>query len=150
MHPRAALVALLPVAWSAAPAAPTEVEGCVGTAIEDYLDFAEYAGGNLAPEQIPAEDWPRLYVVDTRQAQEYAQGHIPGAHHMEWRTVAARRHELPSDGTVLLYCNTGSLSAQAVLALRLLGHANVRVLTGGYEAWKAKGGFQANARAAGP
>lgn len=48
---------------------------------------------------------------------------------------------------MVVYCNTGSLSAQAVFALRLLGWDNVRVLPDVLEGWKAKGGFEANRRA---
>jgi 3-mercaptopyruvate sulfurtransferase SseA len=50
---------------------------------------------------------------------------------------------------VLIYCNTGSLSAQAGFALRVAGWSNVRILQGGYQEWLAKGGLQANARAGG-
>jgi rhodanese-related sulfurtransferase len=42
------------------------------------------------------------------------------------------------------------LSAQAVFALRLLGYDNVKVLQDGIEGWKAKGGFDAHARASRP
>jgi rhodanese-related sulfurtransferase len=45
---------------------------------------------------------------------------------------------------VLIYCNTGSLSAQSVFAMRLLGWDNVKVLQSGLEGWKKKSGFQAN------
>jgi rhodanese-related sulfurtransferase len=51
---------------------------------------------------------------------------------------------------VLVYCNTGSLSAQAVFAMRLLGWSNVKVLLRGFEDWKHQGGFEANARASKP
>ena len=49
-----------------------------------------------------------------------------------------------------MYCNTGSLSAQAVFALRLLGWDNVRVLQDGLQGWKAKGGFEAHQRTVTP
>ena len=62
----------------------------------------------------------------------------------------ARRAELPGDRMVVVYCNSGSLSAQAVFALRLLGHDNVKVLQDGIEGWKKKGGFDAHARASQP
>jgi rhodanese-related sulfurtransferase len=51
---------------------------------------------------------------------------------------------------VLIYCNTGSLSAQAGFALRVAGWENVRILQGGMEEWKAKGGFDAAAKATAP
>jgi len=51
---------------------------------------------------------------------------------------------------VVMYCNSGSLSAQAVFALRLLGYDNVKVLQDGIEGWRKKGGFDAHARASKP
>ncbi|MGV0951581.1 MAG: rhodanese-like domain-containing protein [Azonexus sp.] len=45
-----------------------------------------------------------------------------------------------------MYCNTGSLSAQAGFALRVAGYENVRILQGGFAEWKAKGGFDASSR----
>ena len=53
----------------------------------------------------------------------------------------------PKDKPVLIYCNTGTLSAQAGFALRLAGYENVRILQGGYAEWKAKGGLDAAAKA---
>ena len=64
--------------------------------------------------------------------------------------MQARRHEIPRDRMALIYCNTGSLSAQAGLAQRVAGWDNVRMLQGGFEKWKAKGGFDAAARATAP
>ena len=46
-----------------------------------------------------------------------------------------------------IYCNTSSLAAQVAMALRMDGFENVRMLYGGYNAWKARGGMEAYARA---
>lgn len=102
-----------------------------------YLDFVEYHGGVIFPEQIPAEEWSRFMVIDARDAGQYAKEHIPGAINLEWRKVLAERAKIPKDKPVLLYCNTGTLSAQAGFALRVAGYENVRILQGGLEAWKA-------------
>lgn len=118
-------------------------------AIEEYMDFSEYGSSLIWPEQIPAEDWRRIMVIDARDAAQFAKGHIPGAVNIEWRQVVARRHEIGKDGLVVIYCNSGTLSAQAAFALRLLGWDNVKVLQDGFEGWQAKGGFEANRRAAG-
>lgn len=133
-----------------APAADVAKNAAVVKAIEEYVDFAEYGGSLIWPEQIPAEDWKNVFVVDARDAAQFAKAHIPGAVNIEWRQVVARRGELPKDRMVVMYCNSGSLSAQAVFALRLLGYDNVKVLQDGYEGWKAKGGFEANRRASMP
>jgi rhodanese-related sulfurtransferase len=116
-------------------------------ALSGYMDFAEYGSSLIWPEQIPKEDWKKVFIVDARDAAQYANEHIPGAINIDWRQSVARRAELPKDRMVVVYCNSGSLSAQAVFALRLLGHDNVKVLQDGIEGWKAKGGFEANARA---
>ncbi len=116
-------------------------------AIAAYMDFNEYSSSLIWPEQIPEEDWKKIMVIDARDAAQFAKDHIPGAVNIEWRQAVARRAEIPKDRMVVMYCNSGSLSAQAVFALRLLGYDNVKVLQDGIEGWKAKGGFDANRRA---
>ncbi|MET0004486.1 MAG: rhodanese-like domain-containing protein [Candidatus Thiodiazotropha sp.] len=118
-------------------------------AMEEYLEFVDYGGATIFSQKIPAEDWGNFFVVDTRSASQYEQEHIPGAVNIEWRQILARRSELPRDKAVLVYCNTGSLSAQAGFALRLAGHENVRILQGGMREWQARGGFDAHTRAMG-
>ncbi|MDP2783429.1 MAG: hypothetical protein Q8O38_02360, partial [Sulfurimicrobium sp.] len=34
-------------------------------ALEDYFEFSEYGGATILPEQIPAEDWKKIHVIDT-------------------------------------------------------------------------------------
>ncbi|QGT79436.1 rhodanese-like domain-containing protein [Guyparkeria halophila] len=116
-------------------------------AMEGYVMFADYQGATIRPEQIPAEQWEQMTVVDTRDAGQYAEDHIPGAINIEWRQILERRDKLPRDEMVLVYCNTGTLSAQAGLILRLAGMDNVRILQDGFTGFKAAGGFEANARA---
>jgi rhodanese-related sulfurtransferase len=144
------LIAL--VASLALVTAPGKADGnpAVVDALSGYLDFAEYGSSLIWPEQIPADDWKKVFIVDARDSAQFDKEHIPGAVNIEWRQAVARRAELPSDRMVVVYCNSGSLSAQAVFALRLLGHDNVKVLQDGLEGWKQKGGFDAHARASQP
>lgn len=116
-------------------------------ALEEYLDFVEYSGATIFPEQIPAKDWNNFFIVDARDAAQYEKEHIPGAVNIEWRQVIARRSEFPKDKPILIYCNTGTLSAQAGFALRVIGYDNLRILQGGIMEWKEKGGFEAYERA---
>ena len=119
-------------------------------ALSGYMDFAEYSSSLIWPERIPADDWKKVFIVDARDAAQFSKERIPGAVNIDWRQAVARRAELPKDRMVVMYCNSGSLSAQAVFALRLLGYDNVKVLQDGIEGWKAKGGFDAHARASKP
>lgn len=118
--------------------------------MEAYLEFVDYGGGVIFAEQIPKDEWPKFMVIDARDPAQFAKGHIPGAINMDWRQVLAKRNTIPKNKPVLIYCNTGSLSAQAGFALRVAGWENVRILQGGMSEWQAKGGFDAAAKAAGP
>ncbi len=112
-----------------------------------YLEFADYGGAIIFAEQIPKSEYTRIVIIDARDAGQFAKSHIPGAINIEWRKVLEQRAKLPKDKMVLIYCNTGSLSAQAGFALRVAGYENVKILQGGFEEWKAKGGLDANAKA---
>lgn len=114
-----------------------------------YLEFIDYGGGVIFAEQIPKSEYPKMMVIDARDAGQFAKSHIPGAVNIEWRKVLEQRSKIPKDKMVLIYCNTGSLSAQAGFALRVAGYENVKILQGGFEEWKAKGGLDANAKAMG-
>lgn len=118
--------------------------------MEAYLEFVDYGGGVIFAEQIPKDEWPKFLVIDARDAGQFAKGHIPGAINMDWRQVLAKRHEIPKNKPVLIYCNTGSLSAQAGFAMHVAGWDNLRILQGGMEEWKAKGGFDAAEKATAP
>jgi rhodanese-related sulfurtransferase len=117
--------------------------------LEGYLEFVDYGGGVIFAEQIPKDEWKKMLVIDARDPGQFAKDHIPGAINKDWRQVLAQRSTIPKDRPVLLYCNTGSLSAQAGFALRVAGWDNVRILQGGMDEWRAKGGFDAAAKASG-
>lgn len=128
------------------PSTPALAESAEDKSLEPmlaYLDFADYGGGVIFAEQIEAADYPRFFIVDTRMTSQFEAGALPGATAIEWRQLLARRHELPRDRPVLLYCHTGMLSAQAAFALRVAGWDNVKVLQGGYLEWQRKGGIHA-------
>lgn len=117
--------------------------------LSGYLEFVDYGGGTIFAEQIPKNEYSKMMIIDARDAGQYAKEHIPGAVNIEWRQVLAKSTSIPKDKAVLIYCNTGSLSAQAGFALRVSGWENVKILQGGFSEWKAKGGLEANARASG-
>lgn len=106
-------------------------------AIIGYMDFATYEAGIIMPDQMDRMVFDNAVIVDTRDAAQFAAGHIPGAINIEWRAVPAQLDALPQTGMVILYCNTGTLSAQAAFAARLLGRENVLMLQTGYEGWLA-------------
>ena len=129
----------LALALTLAMAAPAFAqEDPVAEAVQDYMDFATYEAGIILPAQITDEMLASVTFVDTRDAGQFEAGTIEGAVNIEWREIPARLDELPEDGLVVLFCNTGSLSAQAAFAARLMGRENVVVLQDGLEGWRAR------------
>ncbi|MCV2893989.1 rhodanese-like domain-containing protein [Lentibacter sp. XHP0401] len=114
----------------------------VAEAVQGYMDFATYEQGIILPQQIDADVFAAARFIDTRDAEQYAGGHIEGAQNIEWREIPARLAELPETGMVILYCNTGSLSAQATFAARLMGRDNVLVLQSGYLGWQETAAYK--------
>lgn len=100
-----------------------------------YMDFATYESGIILPQQLTQDVFEAAIFVDTRDGDQFDAETIPGAINIEWREIPARLSELPSTGMVILFCNTGSLSAQATFAARLMGQENVLVLQTGIKGW---------------
>ncbi|WP_439110016.1 rhodanese-like domain-containing protein [Lentibacter sp.] len=130
----------LALAFLAAPAFADEA--AVAEAVQGYMDFATYEQGIILPQQIDAEVFAAATFIDTRDAAQFAQGHIEGAQNIEWREIPARLDELPESGMVIFYCNTGTLSAQATFAARLLGRENVLVLQSGFLGWQETAAYK--------
>jgi molybdopterin/thiamine biosynthesis adenylyltransferase/rhodanese-related sulfurtransferase len=84
----------------------------------------------------------RPLLIDVREVEEFAAGHIPGARHVpksyfESRIEAAAPDR---DAEIVLYCQSGNRSAWAARTLiDDLGYSNVASLTGGITLWKDRG-----------
>lgn len=84
---------------------------------------------------------PGLVVVDSRGAQAWQQGHLPGAVHLPTGEIAARAAELiPAGVAVVTYCwGPGCNGAtRAALEFARLGYP-VKEMIGGYEYWVREG-----------
>lgn len=110
--------------------------------ITGYIEFEPYDSGIILPEQLTEEIWQDVTLIDTRSADQFSEETIPGARHIEWREIPGRLEELPQTGKVVLFCNTGSLSAQATFAARLLGRDSVVVLQSGFSGWKENAAYK--------
>src|SRR6201997_5614153 len=78
-------------------------------------------------------------LLDVREAEEWAAGHIPGAKHVPKSYLESRIEGAAPDRSqhVILYCQSGSRSAWATRTLiEDLGYENVENMTGGYTLWK--------------
>ena len=126
---------LLVSGWVQADEAAVEV-------MQEYLMFSEYEAGIILPNQIDQTVFETATFIDTRDADQFNTAHIPTAINIEWREVLDRIDEIPESGLTILYCNTGSLSAQAVFALRVAGRDNVVVLQSGFTGWQETAAYK--------
>ncbi|MDP2095743.1 MAG: rhodanese-like domain-containing protein, partial [Hydrogenophaga sp.] len=98
-----ALAALTAASLLLAPTAHADNKAIAVDEMEAYLEFVDYGGGVIFAEQIPADEWKKMIVIDARDAGQFAKGHIPGAINMDWRQVLAKRNTIPKDKPVLIY-----------------------------------------------
>src|SRR5215218_212903 len=80
-------------------------------------------------------------IVDVRERDEWAEGHIPGAVHIPRGNLESRiEAAVPDRSTpVVVYCSSGNRSAFAAKSLEELGYEEVVSLAGGFTDWKRSG-----------
>jgi rhodanese-related sulfurtransferase len=82
-------------------------------------------------------------LVDVREADEFAAGHLPGAVHFSRGLLEFRFSGTPAlqarDIKVVLYCKTSGRAALAGAALQDMGYLNVQNIAGGFDAWVEAG-----------
>jgi rhodanese-related sulfurtransferase len=92
-----------------------------------------------APQAIQESD----LLLDVREADEYAGGHIPGATHISRGLLEFKLSNSPElaprDLKIVLYCKTSGRAALAAKALHDMGYFNVKSIAGGFDAWVEAG-----------
>uniref|UniRef100_UPI0035A0BBF8 DsrE/DsrF/DrsH-like family protein n=1 Tax=Prevotella heparinolytica TaxID=28113 RepID=UPI0035A0BBF8 len=107
---------------------------------KDPIAIAGYVASNIVGGAMPAISWRELLekkeqvvLVDTRTAEEFSFGTIPGALNIPLDEMRERLAEIPADKPVVLFCAVG---LRGYLAQRILmgrGYRDVRNLMGGYK-----------------
>ena len=83
----------------------------------------------------------KFLLVDVREDNEWANGHLPGAVHMG-RGIIERDIEakVPETSTkIILYCGGGFRSALVADNLQKMGYTNVESMEGGWRGWTEAG-----------
>ncbi|MDO8249933.1 MAG: rhodanese-like domain-containing protein [Rhodoferax sp.] len=82
-------------------------------------------------------------LLDVREADEYAAGHLPGAIHASRGMLEFKLSNSPElssrDLKIVLYCKTSGRAALAACALHDMGYLQVKSISGGFDAWSAAG-----------
>ncbi len=80
-------------------------------------------------------------LIDVRDQDEFAQGHLPGATFLSKGWIEAKIHHIVADKEtpILLYCGGGNRSAIAADNLQKMGYQHVISMIGGYKGWVKAG-----------
>jgi len=77
-------------------------------------------------------------VLDIREAEDFATGHLPRARHIPMSQLSSRVEEIGKykDKTVIVTCRNGTRAGGASRLLKQAGFKNVFELRGGLNAWE--------------
>ncbi len=132
--------ALFVGACSSSAATPSPTTGGLPAAT------AEAPGGPVAalPAEVSTAEAKALqdggaFVLDVRQPDEWAAGHIQGATLIPLGELATRLAEVPNDRQVVVVCRSGNRSAQGRDILLGAGYPSVTSMAGGMNGWTAAG-----------
>ena len=105
-----------------------------------FLAFKPAGGGvkNVDSAGLTASQEKGAQVIDVRSQGEFELGHIPGAVNVPVDTLAECCCELGSQCNYVVYCATGSRSAEAVQIMTGLGFKNIDHFAQGVQAWTGK------------
>jgi rhodanese-related sulfurtransferase len=98
-------------------------------------------GTNIHEVKRWMEAGEKFHLVDVREGEEWARGHLPGAIHL-CKGIIERDVEktFPDKGErLLLYCGGGYRSALAADSLQNMGYTNVLSMEGGWRGWSEAG-----------
>jgi rhodanese-related sulfurtransferase len=123
------LVATLVVAGCASTGSPNETGGATLAALARTVSVAEAAA--LRDDGA--------FVLDVREPDEWAAGHIPGATLIPLGLLASRVGELDRDQRIVVVCRSGNRSAEGRDILLGAGFPSVTSVEGGMTDWASAG-----------
>ncbi len=119
--------------------------------LRGHLDggMAAWEAAGLPVEHVPlVAAWdlaPRLgkpdapVVLDVRQDDEWAEGHIPGAVHIENGRLPWDDLPISKERPIVVHCHSGNRSTSGISVLLRRGYTGVAMLDGGWAGWASSG-----------
>jgi rhodanese-related sulfurtransferase len=96
---------------------------------------------NVADVKRRIEAGEKFLLVDVREDNEWARGHLPGAVHLGKGVIERDIEQRVPDtnAKVVLYCGGGFRSALVADNLQKMGYTNVESMDGGWRGWLEAG-----------
>jgi rhodanese-related sulfurtransferase len=116
-------------------------------AVVGVAGMDEWAGALSVIERLPADrlparldDEPGLQLLDVRDLDEFARGHIPGSSHRPWPELVELPAGLDPERPVAVVCRSGRRAATGASLLARAGAVRaIHVADGGVGTWQALG-----------
>ena len=89
----------------------------------------------IRPDELSAFD--AALLLDVRNKSEHSDGHISGSEQLSGGRALWNLDQLPTDGPIVTYCQTGVRNSVTASALRRAGYRVVE-LEGSYAAWSER------------
>lgn len=91
----------------------------------------------IEPEQLQSmiKQGEPMTIVDLREPELYAKGHIPGAINIPFETFQDKMNQLTTDQNVVFACHTGPMGDVTSKLLIEKGFTKVNNLNGGMAGW---------------
>ncbi len=110
-------------------------------AAKDPVNLAGMLAENVLSGDMPVADWLELdradaLVLDVREPEEFAGGHVPRAINLPLSQIRHRYAELPKDRDIWICCRVGQRAYYATRFLAQRGY-RARNLPGGYTTYEA-------------
>lgn len=120
----------------------TESENVEFTTLVNYLvdhdmDIPDILTDWIVPASAIKDNLSDYYIIDIRSAADYQSGHIPGAVNSTLPDVLTTAQNNTAGKPIIVVCYTGQSAAHAVVALRLSGYRDAKVLKWGMSGWNS-------------
>ncbi|KAA0976528.1 MULTISPECIES: MBL fold metallo-hydrolase [Paeniglutamicibacter] len=102
--------------------------------VTSFEGLPTYTPQTLDPADLAGFD--AAIVLDVRNKSEHTAGHIPGSEQLNAGRVLWHTDQLPADGVIVSYCQSGVRNSVAASALRRAGF-DVIELEGSYAGWSS-------------
>jgi rhodanese-related sulfurtransferase len=116
-----------------------DVEPQLVEAVDGFLSTLPEGFLTNSLEEVQALIADGAALVDMRQPEEYEEGSIPDALSVPIRSMVSTDVEVPQDGPVVVYCQSGYRAAVALPMYHLLGYTNTEGFPGSFAAWVEAG-----------
>lgn len=102
--------------------------------IDNNMDTPDLLDGWITSAEAVHNDLANFYVIDIRSSEDYTNGHIPGAVNATLGGILDAA-ALSGGKPIIVACYTGQTAGHAVMALRLSGYSEAKVLKWGMASW---------------